>query len=383
MSTKVERSRLFRVVLPEDVWYWVSVEDEGGLVGWGEMVEIPSDRVVGTLFSELRGHLVGIEAARLIGEPWPPFAADRNPYGLVGSTVLAGIEQALWDLSARQRREPLSALYDGRYPKPVPLYANLNRGLRRTRSAAELGDRVAAACAAGFSVVKCAPFDEVVYGRWAPGPHEGLNRLSHAAQYLPAEQIAIDCHQRFDPAGLASVLDQWPSSYWIEEPLPMRWRHEWLDLKRAFPKVRWAGGESCWTSDALLKYAQLGITEVVMPDVKYIGVHELRALIHQIERRGQLVSFHNPTGPIATAHSAYLSVTRDQQTPMEFPFMVAPERSAAVNPAEEVDQGFYRCRERPGIGLEPDQKWLCAHAEEWSNGNWIPMGEPSPGADKA
>lgn len=382
MSTEVQRLRLFRVPLPEDVWYWLSVEDRAGLVGWGEMVEVPLDRLVGTLFSEMRRYLVGVETARLIGDRWPPFAAYGNPYGLVGSTVLAGIEQALWDLSARQRREPLSALYGIPYPKAVSLYANLNRGLRRTRSAQALGQRVAAACAAGFSVVKCAPFDEVVRGGWVPGPHDGLNRLRQAAQHLSAEHIAIDCHQRFDPAGLASVIEQWPSSYWVEEPLPISWSQEWVELKRAFPKVRWAGGESCWTARDLTEYAQLGIADVVMPDVKYIGVRELRALIPQIEARGRLVSFHNPTGPIATAHSAHLSLIREHQIPMEFPFMVAQDRSAAVNFGEDVDGGSYRIQEIAGIGLEPDEKWLGAHAEEWNDADWIPMREACAGDEK-
>ena len=114
----------------------------------------------------------------------------------------------------------------------VQLYANINRSMlpnddglvdRSPDSFSEMAQR---AMEAGFTTLKCAPFDEVRAPFTSSGfPREaeiGLDRIRAAKAAIGAEgTLLVDCHSRFD---LESALALAPKLYeagvgWYEEPV--------------------------------------------------------------------------------------------------------------------------------------------------------------------
>lgn len=67
------------------------------------------------------------------------------------------------------------------------------------------------------------------------------------------------------------------------------------------------------------------------------------------------ISFHNPSGPVATLHAAQLAPTDAAVAErLEFAYGEVPWRSDVVHGAERVRDGRLTLPDAPGIGLELD-----------------------------
>jgi galactonate dehydratase len=382
----ISRVRLFQVTLPEDTWIWLAVETGDGRCGWGECWSSgwPSTAL---------GAWADAWAARLAGRDPRRLAEARaerpDPPGRAGgpaATVASAIDQALWDLYAQAWGVPLAVALGGFGRTTIPLYANLNRGLRRDRSPEALAARGAAAHSAGFAVVKCAPFDEVRPDTGTGQVEAGLARLYALAEKVPWDRIAIDCHERFTGRLLVALLDALPGTpYWMEDPLaPPAWR-DWRWIRERHPMIRWAAGERTETWTALERLRRRGV-DVLMPDLTLAGgVSPVRAWITVWEDLGGRLSLHNPWGPIATAHAAHVMATSRGDVPLEWAWGVTPRRATATIPREPVRAGHYVIPSTPGIGIAPDPAFLSLYAQEWTAEGWRPVSPdaacPSPKED--
>ncbi len=85
--------------------------------------------------------------------------------GLAHNAATSATEQALWDLLGQRLGAPVSELLGGPAGGRVRLYANVNRSILGSRSAAAFAAAAREAVAAGFEAVKVAPFDGL---RWEP-----------------------------------------------------------------------------------------------------------------------------------------------------------------------------------------------------------------------
>jgi galactonate dehydratase len=72
-------------------------------------------------------------------------------------------------------------------------------------------------------------------------------------------------------------------------------------------------------------FLDAGVYDVIMPDVKYAGgLRELLRIGAAAERSGIACSPHNPTGPIAHAHSLHLSAHLPLFPFLEFQYGESP-----------------------------------------------------------
>jgi galactonate dehydratase len=62
------------------------------------------------------------------------------------------------------------------------------------------------------------------------------------------------------------------------------------------------------------------------------------------------VSYHNPSGPVGTAHAAHLAALTPRLTWLEYAWG-EPERAGYLSPAETVDNGCLWVSDGPGIGV--------------------------------
>ncbi len=365
------------MTLPRDQWLLLRLRTVEGLCGWGEITGSCDDGAVAALLAGLeeplrQKDLLSIRDCCSLLENWryPVVRTIRTV-----STALSGLNQALWDLTARYYGVPLYKLYGGDGVDSIPLYANLNKALWGDRSPDALQRNGAAALADGFTMVKCAPFDEVNPTRMDVDMSPALDRIQALTEAVPFHQIAIDCHQRFQGFTLDRVMEaitgRWGVPYWMEDPVPA---DDFASVERArmlFPTVRWAAGEDCLTPKAMLTLAKSGCYEILMPDVKYIGGPDaVRALIPVLENVNFKMTLHNPNGIIATAHSAHLSALVRSGAPMEYPYGAVDQRELMCQPSEQITGGRYRFSDRPGIGLDLSEQALVRYGAWFHDGRW-------------
>ncbi|MFI6515779.1 enolase C-terminal domain-like protein [Spirillospora sp. NPDC050679] len=320
--------RLYRVAVSARTdWLVIGLSDAEGRRGWGECSDAgPPEAVV-----------------RRLAEPEAP--AGR----FLDLTVRGALDQARRDLAARAEDVPLWKWLGGADPGPVPVYANINR-VPGGRTPGEVAAAALAAVRAGFGAVKLAPFD-------APGdaplPLLGLARVRAVRDAVgPDVRVMVDCHERLPLAELEPLLGDLAALdlTWLEDAAGID-DPPGLRRLRARTPLPLAGGE--FAADPAQVLAARGLLDVVMPDVKHAGgVDAALALARAAADGGAAVSFHNPSGPIATAVSAHL--TGVVPGVLEFMFGEADWRPRVVGGAERVRDGLLHLSQSPGIGLDLD-----------------------------
>ena len=120
------------------------------------------------------------------------------------ATAVSGIRTAVVDIQSQRDNVSMTEAL-GAKPQPnVPLYANINRALLvGDRTPAGFGAVAERAAGDGFTIVKCAPFDEVRPPAAADHildiARPGLQRVAAVrAAVGPDVQVLVDCHSRFE-----------------------------------------------------------------------------------------------------------------------------------------------------------------------------------------
>ena len=299
-------------VSDKTVWTFVRVDTVDGLSGWGE--------------ATLQGQAVAIHdhvarlAPSLVGKSWASAVDVKDIAGTCGrstaeAAAISALDQALWDVLAQERGQTLTAMLGNARRNTVGLYANVNRGTL-DRSPAGFAARAREAAKRGFDAVKIAPFDEARpeisdAARLRPG----LERIAAVRAAIgPDVRLMVDCHWRLSEAAAATVLREVEplKLYWLECPVTEDESH-FAALRRLRSQandsgVRLAGCEMMIGRDGFQPFLEAGIYDVIMPDVKYAGgLRELLRIGEAAVRHNVACSPHNPSGPIAHAHSLHLS----------------------------------------------------------------------------
>ncbi len=369
--------QVIRLDFQNDVWDIVRILSDDGAIGWGEISSSMNISGAAAFLDELRSIVIGrnaedVELIMQDVERWEyPVKNDLRTF----RCAVSGLNQGLWDLFAKSVGRPLRSLYGAGSTASIPLYANLNKALRKDRSLQSLADHSSAASAAGFSFLKCTPFDEIRPDEPDASMEMGIERIRTVSSYAPISRIAIDCHQRFNRFTLARmiqrVLEEFGNPYWIEDTVYIDDYDTQRIAVNAFPFVRFAAGESAINEMQLVRTIDSDAYDVIMPDVKFIGgPSAVLSTARFAEMKGKQVSIHNPNGLIATAHSANLTAALKHGQPLEFPFMAVPDRSEYSLYGEDIRDGRYIFNDKPGIGVEIKEEALHEFGKVFKNGYW-------------
>lgn len=299
-------------VSDKTVWTFVRIDDADGRQGWGE--------------ATLQGHAPAVHdhvarlAPALIGRDLSLPVDVMDIVGTCGrdtaeAAAISALDQALWDVLAQARGQTLTNALGSPLRRDVTLYANINRGTV-DRSPAGFAARAREAAGRGFNAIKIAPFDGVQPGREDPALlGAAVARIAAVRATLgPGVRLMVDCHWRLSEGAAAHVLREVAplKLYWLECPLPED-EANFPALRRLRSQanalgVRLAGCEMMIGRAGFQPFLDAGVYDVIMPDVKYAGgLRELLRIGAAAERHGVACSPHNPSGPIAHAHSLHLS----------------------------------------------------------------------------
>ena len=357
-------------------WTFAEVSDSRGATALVELTCGEATTRASTLFAELsetlRSRVVADEStvADALGLDAARLQRDRPL-----ATAVSALRTALVSLRALHDGLSLAEALGGAAQGSVPLYANVNRSMPgASRTPADFGLAAERAVRAGFTIVKCAPFDEVS----PPASSEkilelarpGIERVAAVrAAVGPDVGVLVDCHGRFE-AHTAPLVAERLAEFgigWFEEPLEPTEQPD--ALARVAEKVEMpvAGGESGYGEPLFLALVRSGAVSVIMPDIKYCGgaAEACRAGRAALEAGGQ-VSLHSPSGPVSQLASAHTTLAIGGALPLEHAVNEATWRSELLQPRERIEGGRLHLPGGSGLGATLDYDVVRRYGRMWT-----------------
>ncbi|GAB1576980.1 mandelate racemase/muconate lactonizing enzyme family protein [Bordetella petrii] len=349
---------------PRSNWLFLKLAMDDGHVGWGELSLRGHEAILDAILQRL---IPAIEDQTLDSLRGMRAAFPGLPCGRAGNAVLSALDQACTDLAGQYRGVPIHRLWGAAGRHPLPAYATVNRSIRE-RTPAGFADACKAAVDAGFKGVKVMPLDAVTPA--TAGSESGRREVRAAVQRLAAVRAAIgsevslmaDCHWRLDEKTARDFLDAAAELrlHWLECPVPES--HEWHEAiarLRQYANQRGvllAGAENVVGASGAAPFIVGGLYDVVMPDIKYCGGYaEFARIASLAARHGVAVSPHNPSGPVAHAHTIHVCAALGVTQPVEQQFAESALFDACVagEPAPFL-AGAFLPPAGPGLGIAVD-----------------------------
>ncbi len=352
-------------------WSFLRVETDRGRVGWGELTLRSHEGVLAAMLAQLQPALVGRTTAELapMRRAYPSL-----PSGRVGNTLFSALDQALTDLEAQEAGVPVYAYLGAPQPRPLAGYATVNRSVT-SRTPEGFAAAAAAAVAAGFTGVKIMPFDSVT-----PATSDGefgrvetakvLDRIAAVRATLGSSiRLMVDCHWRLSEAAALRFIEEVAPFrlHWLECPVPES--AEWFPAIRRIRRranergMLLAGAENIVGVSGATPFLHGGLYDVIMPDIKYCGGYgEFGRIVAAARQAGVAASPHNPSGPVAHAHTVHACIAFGVEEPVEQQFAESPLFDDAVRGmlAPALDGAFHPPR-GAGLGIGVDERVLSAH----------------------
>lgn len=378
MSPTIERVETvaLRSNLPEPFGYaqaWVDertallvrIKATDGTVGWGECW----GPIAGTreTIDDLLGPFVEGEdplAVERLSEEL--YDLSRAAYqSVVPLPAISGIDIALWDLAGKIRGEPISALLGGRQRDAIRPYIT-GHYFKKTDDIEEQYQRITAEAnenADRFGAIKTKiGFDLLGYG-----PEEDIELVRRIRDTVGEETtLFVDANYAYD-IGTARTVGHALADldvFWFEEPVPPENIQGYGDLRDALD-VRIAGGE-CHAPYEFDRLFDCGGLDIAQPDLCNVGgITTARRVAAGANTHNVQLVPHVWGTPVAIAASLQFISTLDGQPWLEFDQSSNPLRDdLAVERFEVTDNEAIRIPDRPGLGIELDERTIAEYRIE-------------------
>lgn len=234
--------------------------------------------------------------------------------------------------------------------RPVTVYANINRSPRE-RVPEEFARVATDAVAQGFSTIKLAPFD----GPVLEGSTLVSTGLAHIAAVRGAvgdqAEVLIDLHHKLSRDELASALAELEDLRvgWLEDAVRVT-DQDALDWLAGATHLPIAGGERLVDADEIRTVVGTGRLAWLLLDIKFVGGPVRFARLLEAVGDAQL-SLHDPTGPVATAHSLHATVLQRPPALLEYAYGEPIERAGLIDPPERIVDGTATRPGGNGLGI--------------------------------
>ncbi|MBO67233.1 MAG: mandelate racemase [Acidiferrobacteraceae bacterium] len=332
----------------------VRIEDRDGVVGWGEIwCNFPSDA------TEYRAKLLAKEIAprlidRVVNAPDEVFTSLTrdleilaNQSGEIGpfAQILAGIDIALWDISAKRARMPLWKFLGGQ-SKSVPIYAS---GF----SPSDVTNLIPVAIDDGHIAFKI---------KAGFGIEADINTVALARKLLgPKAKLMVDVNQAWslqDAITNIGIMSQFNLT-WIEEPIRSNSSNtDWEVLAEA-SLVPLAAGENLNREHDFVNMIGSRTIRYIQPDIaKWGGVSGCSVIANKINQSGLCYCPHWLGGGVGLLASAHVLAANPGCGMLEVDINPNPMRELLLNSQISIVNSMLILSNVPGIGVEPPRDLL-------------------------
>lgn len=357
-------------------WIFVRLYTDEGIEGWGELISgTKTDTVVAGAY-EMGKRIIGrnpFEIERL----WQELHHSFFRGGPINSTILSGIEMALWDIKGKYYNLPVYEFLGGAARDRIMVYSWIG-GDRPSDVAEQAKERRKL----GFKAIKMNATSELHYIDSFKKVQDVLDRVASIREAVGHDlEIGIDFHGRVHkPMAkvLAKELEEYRPMFLEEVVLP--------ENAEAFAQVAnhtsipLATGERLNTRWQFKQLFDQKVVDIIQPDLALAGgILESRKIAAMAEAYDMAVAPHAPYGPVALAATLQL----DACTPNVF----IQEQSLGIHYNQGFDlldfvknkeifqykNSFVELPKGPGLGLDLDVDKIEQIAQEglyWTNPKW-------------
>ena len=356
-------------------WVFVEVHTDEGVIGVGECSSWPSrgDVIISHIVQTVRDFLVGRDPAH-IEAIWRDLFGRYTYLGNRGpvTTVISGIDQALWDIKGKVLDRPVYDLLGGPVRDSLPLYTH-----PWGETIDEIAQRGRTLTEDGYEALKFDPFLEMATEHFRylgghisrRGIRGGVEMTAAVREAVaPDVEILIDAHGNFNVATAVQCMRalQPFDITWFEEPVPPE-SLDALRQVRTLTDMNICVGERLFTRWDFQPVLAAGLASYVMPDVCWTGgISELKKISTLAETYLVPVAPHGAQGPIQLAAGGHVMLTVPNCHRMEINSYWLGLCNEAVRPALDIRDGRMHVPDRPGLGFELDHDFIADHPDpDW------------------
>jgi galactonate dehydratase len=339
-------------------WMFLKIHTDAGFVGLGEPVLEGRALTCQTAVKEIEPYLVGKDP-RAVTHHWQ--AIYRHAFyrgGPLLTSVLSGIDQALWDIKGKALGVPVYELLGGPTRNRIRAYSH-----------ARTPEAMKADMAKGFTAFKTGPAKRRP-SRYVETPGEVAYSIERFAELRktvgPDIDIGIDFHGAISPA-TAKLLIKGYEPYnpmFIEEPCQAQNHEVMAEIARG-THLPIATGERVFTKWGFLDVLQKRAATILQPDLCHAGgITECRLIAGMAEAYYASIAPHNPLGPISLAAGVQLAAAIPN-------FMIQEQVSLGdgyIKHPFKIREGYLDLPTGPGLGVELDENAMADKiGHDWRN----------------
>src|SRR5687768_1034281 len=357
-KTKLRITKL-ETILVKPRWLFLKVHTDEGVIGLGEPITEGRAKTCAAAVAEVEPYLVGKDPRNVVHH-WQ--AIYRHAFyrgGPILTSVLSGIEQALWDIKGKLLGVPIYELLGGPTRDKVRVYAHVGNDPARLK----------ARKTEGFTAFKTTPKNMVQSGLVANQQYVEEAAAAFAALREAGGKdadIGIDFHGAISPATaklLVKALEPY-QPFFIEEPVQCQNVDAMAEIARG-THLPIATGERIFTKWGFREILEKGAATILQPDMCHAGgIMEARLIAGMAEAYYASIAPHNPLGPISLAAGLQLAASIPN-------FMCQEQVSLGdgyIKQPFKVENGYVRIPTKPGLGVELDDKALEEKiGHDWRN----------------
>ena len=310
MTYKIIKADIFKFKVSNKTnWLFTRLQNNNGFYGWGEAT------LQGKEFEifEKKNFIFQVVLNSKFKTPFD--LKSKLPFNnIVEASISSSIMQCLWDIYAREKEQSIGQMFSDTKNNHVSIYANFNRSTIK-RDLKSIETKLCEVIKDGFNAIKFAPFDEVEpemsFKEMMKNMQPGLERIDTIHNNIDKNiKLMIDCHWRFSFDAITEIIKECEkyNLYWIESPIEESIEniHALKKIKKSLNNrgIKLAGLENQIMKNGFFEFVKNNTHDVMMPDIKYSGgPDEMIELNKFFSKHNIEFSPHNPSGPIAHAHS--------------------------------------------------------------------------------
>jgi len=346
-------------------WTHVLVHTDEGLTGIGEGTYSRKEVVVAKMVEALAEQIIGrdpFDSESIYADLYSGGYAGYRTGGVMFTSAISGIDQALWDLKGKALGAPVCALLGGQRQTRVPIYSHFGGA-----DIPALVDSAQKVMAEGFNALKSG-----ITIAESKGPKITREQLRHIDEKYAALRQALgddvilmdDPHAYFDPpTGLeiARVLEPYRLLFFEEPTIP--------EDPEGYARIRQgtstpiAGSERLTSKHRYSDFFRAGALDVAQPDIVYIGgITEMKKVAALAETYQVGIAPHNTKGPVGIMAAAHVMGAIPNALIQEFisPARIPWRNDVLVHPLE-IEDSCLVIPDRPGLGIEFNPDALAPH----------------------
>ncbi len=339
-------------------WLFLKIHTDAGIVGLGEPILEGRAETCKTAVQELEYYLIGKDPRR-VAHHWQ--AIYRHAFyrgGPILTSVLSGIDQALWDIKGKALGVPVYELLGGPTRDKVRVYGRANDP-----------DDIKEGIKKGFTVFKTGPKKLNAYK-----PLSSKGEVERSAEQFGELReaagdnidIATDFHGAVSPQTaqlLVKALEPY-QPFFIEEPVQSQNVDVMAEIQHS-THIPIATGERIFTKWGFREILEKRAANIIQPDLSHAGgITEVRLIAGMAEAYYTPLAPHNPLGPISLAAGLQIAAS--------IPNFLVQEQSSLghgyIKEPFEMKDGYTDLPTKPGLGVELDEDAMeDKYDHDWKN----------------